>query len=165
MYFLAPGPLEHGGAYSVLPFTLLLPGVPAQLTFLARPFVSGGMLYSTQYQWLSFGPGMVCMIRARLFVPAGTQLHSSGRVVLLPSQVYSWGSIPPSTTSRLRITKVESFNESSAVREEVPSATGAGVDADGTPGDEPGFVTDADAAIVQAHSTTPVAIIRNDADK
>ena len=59
-----------GGEYAVFPFTLLLPGVPAPLTFLAGLFVSGGMLYNTQYQWLSFGPGMVCMTRARLFMIA-----------------------------------------------------------------------------------------------
>ena len=165
MYFFAPGPLEHGGEYAVFPFTLLLPSVPIPLTFLARLCVSGGISYSTQYQWLSFGPGMVYITRARLLVPVGMPLHSSGRVALLPSQVYSLGSIPPSITSGLLSTKFGSFNEGSAVREELPSATGAGVDTDGALGDEPGFVTYADAAIVQADSTTPVAIIRNDADK
>ena len=41
------------------------------------------------------------MITAKLFVPSGAPLHTSGKVTLEPSQVNSLGSAPPSLTSEL----------------------------------------------------------------
>jgi len=71
------------------------------VTFFSRLVTLTGMLYMTQYQCVSPGPGTWCMTTAKVCVPVGAPLHAKGNVALAPSHVYSTGSAPPSVTSEL----------------------------------------------------------------
>jgi len=101
VYVFRPGPLEHGGAYASWLFTLFVPSVPAADAPAATLIVVEGMLYTTQYQCVSPGPGEWCITSAYPVVPVGPFVHDRDGVCDCPSHVNAIGIAPPATMSGL----------------------------------------------------------------
>ena len=101
VYVFRPGPLEHGGAYASWLFTLFVPSVPAADAPAATLIVVEGMLYTTQYQCVSPGPGEWCITSAYPVVPVGPFVHDRDGVCDCPSHVNAIGIAPPAAMSGL----------------------------------------------------------------
>lgn len=84
---------------------LPVPTVPTPTVFLDRLDVDAGMPYNTQFHLVVPSPGNVVIIRANSSVPEGAPDQDSAGEDPVPSQVYSAGNLPPSTTASLVIEK------------------------------------------------------------
>lgn len=99
--------------------------MPTPVLFSARPDVFAGMPYKTQLHLIVPSLGSVVIISANSLVPDGPFDQDSEGDDPLPSHVYSFESVPLSTTPGLLSTNVE-FNAGDGVTD--GSILSAGVD-------------------------------------
>ena len=128
---LGSGTFGMGSAYSVRPFTLLFPSVPTPRVFFARLVTSAGMPYRIQYHLVSPSGASWCITIARLWVPFGTPLHSSGNVAAPRHRCTLGAKPPPSDTAGLR--RFNDISDAAVVGSFVADVFRIGVGGNGRP--------------------------------